>query len=120
MCNRLPEINKNGDAGIFPVYYSLKDWNEDREEDPDVDFFNLQARPGTRPAGTALAEKLEGRLQGIRSSTRLHAKWSADFRSRQARLDRGGAQGGGSAVVHRGPAGGGEIYGVVAQKRRRG
>ena len=23
MCNRLPEINKNGDAGIFPVYYSL-------------------------------------------------------------------------------------------------
>ena len=31
-------------------------------------------RPGTRPAGTALAEKLEGRLQGIRSSTRLHAQ----------------------------------------------
>ena len=25
MCNRLPEINKNGDAGIFPVYYSLKE-----------------------------------------------------------------------------------------------
>ena len=24
MCNRLPEIMKNGDAGIFPVYYSLK------------------------------------------------------------------------------------------------
>ena len=24
MCNRLPEINKNGDAGIFPVYYSLR------------------------------------------------------------------------------------------------
>ena len=24
MCNRLPEIKKNGDAGIFPVYYSLK------------------------------------------------------------------------------------------------
>ena len=24
MCNRLPEVNKNGDAGIFPVYYSLK------------------------------------------------------------------------------------------------
>ena len=23
MCNRLPEIIKNGDAGIFPVYYSL-------------------------------------------------------------------------------------------------
>ena len=23
MCNRLPETNKNGDAGIFPVYYSL-------------------------------------------------------------------------------------------------
>ena len=23
MCNRLPEIMKNGDAGIFPVYYSL-------------------------------------------------------------------------------------------------
>ena len=77
-------------------------------------------RPETRPAGTALAEKLEGRLQGIRSSTRLYANWSADFRRRQARLDRGGAQGGGSAVVHRGPAGGGEIYGVVAQERRRG
>ena len=30
-------------------------------------------RPGPRPAGTALAEKLEGRFQGIRSSTRLHA-----------------------------------------------
>ena len=73
-------------------------------------------RPGTRPAGTALAEKLEGRLQGIRSSTRLHAYWSADFRSRQARLDRGGAQGGGSAMVHRGSVGGGKIYGVVAQE----
>ena len=24
MCNRLPKIMKNGDAGIFPVYYSLK------------------------------------------------------------------------------------------------
>ena len=24
MCNRLPEIKKTGDAGIFPVYYSLK------------------------------------------------------------------------------------------------
>ena len=24
MCNRLPEIKKSGDAGIFPVYYSLK------------------------------------------------------------------------------------------------
>ena len=24
VCNRLPEIMKNGDAGIFPVYYSLK------------------------------------------------------------------------------------------------
>ena len=24
MCNRLPEMLKNGDAGIFPVYYSLK------------------------------------------------------------------------------------------------
>ena len=24
MCNRLPEMMKNGDAGIFPVYYSLK------------------------------------------------------------------------------------------------
>ena len=23
MCNRLPEIMKNGDARIFPVYYSL-------------------------------------------------------------------------------------------------
>ena len=23
MCNRLPEIKKSGDAGIFPVYYSL-------------------------------------------------------------------------------------------------
>ena len=30
-------------------------------------------RPGTRPAGIALAKKLEGRLQDIRSSTRLHA-----------------------------------------------
>ena len=26
MCNRLPEINKNGDAGIFPVYYSLNSY----------------------------------------------------------------------------------------------
>ena len=25
MCNRLPEIMKDGDAGIFPVYYSLKE-----------------------------------------------------------------------------------------------
>ena len=25
MCNRLPEIMKNGEAGIFPVYYSLKE-----------------------------------------------------------------------------------------------
>ena len=24
MCNRLPKIKKSGDAGIFPVYYSLK------------------------------------------------------------------------------------------------
>ena len=24
MCNRLPELMKNGDAGIYPVYYSLK------------------------------------------------------------------------------------------------
>ena len=24
MCNRLPEIKKSGDAGMFPVYYSLK------------------------------------------------------------------------------------------------
>ena len=24
MCNRLPELIKNGDAGIFSVYYSLK------------------------------------------------------------------------------------------------
>ena len=24
MCNRLPEMMKNGDAGIFHVYYSLK------------------------------------------------------------------------------------------------
>ena len=23
MCNRLPEMMKNGDAGIFPAYYSL-------------------------------------------------------------------------------------------------
>ena len=23
MCNRLPEMMKNGDAGIYPVYYSL-------------------------------------------------------------------------------------------------
>ena len=26
MCNRLPELIKNGDAGIFPVYYSLNAW----------------------------------------------------------------------------------------------
>ena len=25
MCNRLPEIMKNGDAGIFPVHYSLNE-----------------------------------------------------------------------------------------------
>ena len=25
MCNRLPKMMKNGDAGIFPVYYSLND-----------------------------------------------------------------------------------------------
>ena len=24
MCNRLPEMMKNGDVGIFPVYYSLE------------------------------------------------------------------------------------------------
>ena len=24
MCNCLPEMMKNGDAGIFPVYYSVK------------------------------------------------------------------------------------------------
>ena len=24
MCNRLPDLMNNGDAGIFPVYYSLK------------------------------------------------------------------------------------------------
>ena len=40
--------------------------------------------------------------------------------NRQARLDRGGAQGGGSAVVHRGSVGGGKIRRVVAQERRRG
>ena len=28
MYNRLPEMMKNGDAGIFPVYYSLKDSKE--------------------------------------------------------------------------------------------
>ena len=28
MCNRLPEINKYGDAGIFPVYYSLNGTGE--------------------------------------------------------------------------------------------
>ena len=27
MCNRLPEIMKNGDAGIFPVYYSLNSFD---------------------------------------------------------------------------------------------
>ena len=32
-----------------------------------------EERLGPRLAGTSLAEKLEGRLQGIRSSTRLHA-----------------------------------------------
>ena len=26
MCNRLPELMENSDAGIFPVYYSLKHW----------------------------------------------------------------------------------------------
>ena len=25
MCNHLPEMMKNGDAGIFPVYHSLND-----------------------------------------------------------------------------------------------
>ena len=40
--------------------------------------------------------------------------------NRQARLDRGGAQGGGNAVVHRGSVGGGEIHRVVVQERRRG
>ena len=43
-----------------------------------------------------------------------------DFPSRQAHLNRCGAQGGGSAVVHRGSVGGGEVYGVVAQESRRG
>ena len=44
MCNRLPEIKKNGDAGIFPVYYSLKDLNKGEQ----VDFFNIiQERPTT-------------------------------------------------------------------------
>ena len=28
MCNRLPEMMKNGNAGIFPVYYSLKHANQ--------------------------------------------------------------------------------------------
>ena len=28
MCNRLPELMKNEDAGIFPVYYSLKEKSE--------------------------------------------------------------------------------------------
>ena len=28
MCNRLPEIMKNGDAGIFFVYYSLKTFTD--------------------------------------------------------------------------------------------
>ena len=28
MCNRLPEMMKNGDAGIFPVYYSLNNLYE--------------------------------------------------------------------------------------------
>ena len=35
--------------------------------------FEGGGKPGTRPAGTALTEKLEGRLQGIRSFTWLHA-----------------------------------------------
>ena len=26
MCNRLPEMMKNGDAGIFPLYYSLNSY----------------------------------------------------------------------------------------------
>ena len=35
-------------------------------------------------------------------------------------LDRGGAQGRGGAVVHRGSVGSGKISGVVAQERSRG
>ena len=30
--NRLPEIMKNGDAGIFPVYYSLKYQYQNKED----------------------------------------------------------------------------------------
>ena len=33
MCNCLPEIMKIGDAGIFPVYYSLKE-NREKTEEP--------------------------------------------------------------------------------------
>ena len=39
MCNRLPELMKNGDAGIFPVYYSL---NPSRPLTPDE--FTLEMR----------------------------------------------------------------------------
>ena len=38
MFNRLPEMMKNGDAGIFSVYYSL--------EDPE-DVYSRSARPST-------------------------------------------------------------------------
>ena len=53
----------------------------------------------------------------------LHGSTPVDRRT--FRVDRlvwteGGAQGGGSAVVHRGPVGGGEIYGVVGQEQGRG
>ena len=34
MCNRLPETMKNGDAGIFPVYYSLNEKVMQPGEDP--------------------------------------------------------------------------------------
>ena len=35
MCNRLPEMMKNGDAGIFPVYYSLKLLKSNPDNDDD-------------------------------------------------------------------------------------
>ena len=49
MCNRLPEINKNGDAGIFPVYYSL---NENyRKMGAGNNFRNtIESRLGIYPA----------------------------------------------------------------------
>ena len=50
MCNRLPEINKNGDAGIFPVYYSLNIYFVQRSlapSDPNFDTLLSQYNDNT-------------------------------------------------------------------------